>query len=226
MEWLRKYGGWIISGLLIIAAAAKWLSIYTITPEEKELHEQMAKTMEDAEKQNELWNNTILGTSDEWQKKEKGNDSDTLLIAHYDSLANACENKFTAFNIRKRINELKGIQLQWRTDKILKGKWKMVAGKNPSQSTQKKQNLKYYIFNSDHTLSFHEQGKNILTDSFRIITGNGNGLILDYFPVKKDYSVRDVIWKDFYLNGDSLIFKTPDCPECSESIYIHVTDEK
>src|ERR1700749_3809875 len=96
MEWMRKYGGWVMLFFAALGVAVRFIGIYTTTPEENRMYQAMAKGLSEMNKQNRLYVNSPFGRND-WKQKEKGNDSDTLLIPYYDSLEKTLQSDAPGF---------------------------------------------------------------------------------------------------------------------------------
>ena len=205
--------------LLLLSAVARWFYALTPSPEERDLNKQMAdqlRKMADQEKNNSgLF--ILADPFGEWKKKEKGNDSDTLLIPYYDSLYQSYlqntkpgQINFGLTTISERINELKWIAEKYRTEKLLPGTWNLVAGFDPKHPNKKTSKIKSITFFSDHTAYTCENGNIVSRDRFLLKSFEDYKLFqLEFYPQTKEFSRNDDRMQPSRFSGDTLIIS--DC---------------
>jgi hypothetical protein len=209
MEWMRKYGGWIMMSLVALSFVARWLSN---SAAEKERDKEVADMIKSMRDRNNILNQKVyLSYSfDNWNKREKGNDSDTLLIPYYDSLiaANSKINQSllitrTVERISERSSELKSIALKYRSEKLLVGTWDLIFEIDPTHPKRKIQKIKSYTFFGNHNFFTCENGYIKENAHFIINPSSGKSFALYLFHKSDNDSITR---KFFHFSNDSLIF--------------------
>ncbi|HTL82131.1 MAG TPA: hypothetical protein VL651_10525 [Bacteroidia bacterium] len=204
---MRRYAGKILTILVVLLIAVR--IVFAFLPDHHPIIDPSHLYLPDTGNGPGILGPDFMSSiSTSWMKDEKGNDSDTLLIPYYDSVARNTDNDFRRQRILNHIENLEFYKQRHLTESLLPGTYDLVYERDDYDIGSNKRKQKRFVFGNDHQFQWLVNNKIAFRDSFNIIIMSQN-LSLEFYPHKK---LPDGLhwYIDFRLSGDSLSFISPD----------------